>query len=164
MFRGKAELVSPETGGTVATFSESCSTEGSATAKFVLEHAIELKDNERLEIFGTVKDVPVISVGATNPTASKIYEFSGKSAVGCLPDKTEITLVKNTGWSTWNPSGCSGNWDNPPSSLVSSYAVAMAAAMLPSRPAPSEAQYSGRRVVVHMLASIHLLRSSEGLF
>jgi len=56
MFRGKAELVSPETGGTVATFTESCDTEGSATAKVVLKHAIELKDNERLEIFGTVKD------------------------------------------------------------------------------------------------------------
>jgi hypothetical protein len=97
MFRGKAELVNPETGGTVATFTESCSTEGSATTKVVLKHAIELKDNERLEIFGTVKDVPVISVGAMDPAGSKIYEFSGKSAVGCLPDKMKISLVKTPG-------------------------------------------------------------------
>ena len=97
MFRGKAELVNPEIGGTVATFTESCNSEGSATAKVVLKHAIELRDNERLEIFGTVKDVPVISVGATDAAGSKIYEFSAKSAVGCLPDKMEISLLKTPG-------------------------------------------------------------------
>jgi hypothetical protein len=97
MFTGKAELINPETGKTVATFTESCETEGSATAKVVLKHAIELKDSERLEVFGTVKDVPVISVGAKDPVGSEIHEFSGKSAVGCLPDKMEISLVKTPG-------------------------------------------------------------------
>jgi hypothetical protein len=52
MFRGKAELINPETGSTVATFTESCETEGSATAKLVLKHAVELKDTEHLEVFG----------------------------------------------------------------------------------------------------------------
>jgi hypothetical protein len=97
MFRGKAELISPETGNAVGTFTESCEAEGSATARVVLKHAVELKDTERLEVFGTVKDVPVISVGAKDPAGSKIYEFGGKSAIGCLPDKTEISLVKTPG-------------------------------------------------------------------
>jgi hypothetical protein len=97
MFKGKAELIDPETGSPVATFTESCEAEGSATAKVVLKHAVELKDTERLEVFGTVNDVPVISVGARDPAGSDIYEFSGKSAIGCLPDKTEISLVKTPG-------------------------------------------------------------------
>ena len=97
MFRGRAELVNPETGKTIATFTESCETEGSATAKVVLKHTIELKDAERLEVFGTAKDVPVISVGARDPAGSEIHEFSGKSAIDCLPDKMEISLVKTPG-------------------------------------------------------------------
>ena len=97
MFKGKAELIDPEKVGTAATFTEICEADGSATAKVVLKHPIELKGTERLEVYGTVKDTPVISVSAKDPAGSKIHEFSGKSAVGCLPDKMEISLIKTPG-------------------------------------------------------------------
>ncbi len=48
MFKGKAELIDPEKGGTAATFTETCEADGSATAKVVLKHHIELKGTERL--------------------------------------------------------------------------------------------------------------------
>jgi hypothetical protein len=67
MFKGKAGLIDPEKGGTIATFTEICDTEGSATAKVVLKHPVELEGTERLEVYGTVKDTPVISISAKHP-------------------------------------------------------------------------------------------------
>jgi hypothetical protein len=97
MFKGKAELIDSEKGGTVATFTEICEDDGCATAKVILKHPVELTGTERLEVYGTVKDTPVISVSARDPAGSEIHEFSGESAVGCLPDKMEVSLVKTPG-------------------------------------------------------------------
>jgi hypothetical protein len=52
MFKGKAELIDPEKGRTIATFTEICDAEGSASAKVVLKHPVELEGTERLEVYG----------------------------------------------------------------------------------------------------------------
>ncbi len=97
MFKGKAELVDPETGTPVATFTEICESGGSTTAKVVLKHPIELKSTERLDVYRIANSTPVISVSAKNPGGSNIHEFSGLSAVGCLPEKMHISLTKTPG-------------------------------------------------------------------
>jgi hypothetical protein len=97
MFKGKAELTNPETGEIVATFHETCHDDGAAAATVRLRPPITLTGTELLEIFGTVTDIPMISVGASDPDGTEIREFHGKSAIGCLPDGAELTLVKSPG-------------------------------------------------------------------
>jgi hypothetical protein len=50
-----------------------------------------------LEIVGTVTPTPMISVGASDPVGTVIYEFHGKSAIGCIPDGGDLKLVKTPG-------------------------------------------------------------------
>jgi hypothetical protein len=97
MFKGKAELVDPEKGGIVATFHETCYNDGTAAATVRLRTPITLSGTELLEIVGTVTPTPMISVAASDPDGTVIYEFHGKSAIGCIPDGGDLTLVKSPG-------------------------------------------------------------------
>jgi hypothetical protein len=97
MFKGKAELTDPEKGTVVAVFHETCHDDGSAAATVRLRTPITLKGTELLEIFGTVTSTPMISVGASDPDGTEICEFHGKSAIGCIPDGGDLTLVRSPG-------------------------------------------------------------------
>jgi hypothetical protein len=97
MFKGKAELTDPEKGNVVATFHETCHDDGTAAATVRLKKPITLKGTELLEIVGTVTPAPMISVGASDPDGTEIYEFHGKSAIGCIPDGADLTLVRSPG-------------------------------------------------------------------
>jgi hypothetical protein len=97
MFKGKAELTDPEKGDVVATFHETCYDDGTAAATVRLRTPITLKGTELLEIVGTVTPTPMISVGASDPDGTEIYEFHGKSAIGCIPDGGDLTLVRSPG-------------------------------------------------------------------
>jgi hypothetical protein len=39
----------------------------------------------------------MISVGASDPAGTEISEFHGTSAIGCIPDDTDVSLVKTPG-------------------------------------------------------------------
>jgi hypothetical protein len=97
MFKGRAELVDPESGGVVATFTETCNGHDHAAATVRLRTPMTLEGTERLEIFGTQTDQPMISVGASDPAGTEIREFHGTSAIGCIPDDTDVSLVKTPG-------------------------------------------------------------------
>jgi hypothetical protein len=97
MFKGKAELTDPEKGGVVATFNETCYDDGTAVATVRLRTPITLQGTELLEIVGTVTPTAMISVGASDPAGTEIYEFHGKSAIGCFPDGADLTLVRSPG-------------------------------------------------------------------
>jgi hypothetical protein len=97
MFKGKAELTDPEIGGVVATFNETCYDDGTAAATVRLKTPITLQGTELLEIVGTVTPTPIISVGASDPDGTEICEFHGKSAIGCIPDGGDLTLVRSPG-------------------------------------------------------------------
>jgi hypothetical protein len=97
MFKGRAELTDPEKGGVVATFNETCHDDGTAAATVRLRTPITLEGTQRLEIFGTVVDTPMISVGASDPAGTEIYEFHGTSAIGCIPNDTDVSLVMTPG-------------------------------------------------------------------
>ena len=96
-FQGRAKLVDPENGGVVATFTETCNGHGHAAATVRLRTPIMLEGTGRLEIFGTQTDQPMISVGASDPAGTEIREFHGTSAIGCIPDDTDVSLVKTPG-------------------------------------------------------------------
>ena len=97
MFKGKAELTDPEKGDVVATFTETCYDDGTSVATVRLRTPITLQGTELLEIVGTVGPTPMISVGASDPAGTEIREFHGKSAIGCIPDGADLTLVKSPG-------------------------------------------------------------------
>jgi hypothetical protein len=96
MFKGKAELTDPETGSFVATFTETCEHDA-ARAKIVLEKPVTLSGTERLAVYSTIKDQEVIGVTAKDGETKVVHEFSGESSLGCLPDKTDITLTRSPG-------------------------------------------------------------------
>ena len=96
-FMGRAELIDPEKGTVVATFNETCRGDGIAAAMVRLREPITLQGTQRLEIFGTLADQPMISVGASDPAGTEIREFHGTSAIGCIPDETDVSLVKTPG-------------------------------------------------------------------
>ena len=95
MFRGKAELRNPETNDRVGTFTETCEDDGTSHARVVLEPPITLSGTANLAIFGGPG--PVIGVAAENGGPTEIREFHGKSASGCLLDKSEVSLVRSPG-------------------------------------------------------------------
>jgi hypothetical protein len=97
MFRGKAELVDPETNTKVATFSEICRGDGTAEMRVDLETPVSISGTERLAIYGTVKDQEVISVTAGSETSIEVRDFKGTSSVGCLPDSSDIALTRSPG-------------------------------------------------------------------
>jgi len=94
MFKGKADLDDPETNAFVATFTETCE-RGGARAKVVLRTAMTLTGTERLAIYSTIKNEEVIAVTAKEGGTMEVREFSGTSSLGCLPDKTDITLTRS---------------------------------------------------------------------
>jgi len=95
VFRGSAELRSPETGERVGTFTEICEDDVTSHARVVLEPPITLSGTEGLAVFGGPGGV--IGIAAENGSPTEIREFRGKSMAGCLPDNTEITLMKSPG-------------------------------------------------------------------
>jgi hypothetical protein len=97
MFKGKAELVDPEKNTPVATFTETCQSDGTAKMKVVLKAPITISGTERLAIFSTVKDQEVIAVTANGGASTAIHEFEGASSLGCLADKSNITLTRSPG-------------------------------------------------------------------
>ena len=84
MFKGKAELVDPEKNTPVATFTETCQSDGTAKMKVVLKAPMTISGLERLAIFSTVKDQEVIAVTANGGASTAIHEFEGTSSLGIL--------------------------------------------------------------------------------
>jgi hypothetical protein len=97
MFKGKAELTNPETGVVVATFHETCHDDGAASATVRLQPPITLNGTDELAIVGTATSTPMITVGASDPDGTEICEFHGHSAIGCIPDGGELSLVRTPG-------------------------------------------------------------------
>jgi|SRR5580704_728482 hypothetical protein len=97
MFKGKAELDNPETNTLVATFSETCHGDGTAKMKVILKPPITISGTERLAIYSTVKNEEVISVTAKDGASTAIHDFEGSSSLGCLADKSDITLTRSPG-------------------------------------------------------------------
>jgi hypothetical protein len=96
MFKGKADLNDPETNARMATFTETCEHDA-ARAKVVLEKPITLSGTERLAIYSTIKNQEVIVVTAKDGAATEVREFGGESSLGCLADKTDISLTRSPG-------------------------------------------------------------------
>jgi hypothetical protein len=97
MFNGKAELVDPEKNTPVAIFTETCQSDGTAKMKVVLKEPITISGTGWLAIFSTVKDQAVIEVTANGGASTVIHEFEGTSSLGCLADKSDITLTRSPG-------------------------------------------------------------------
>ena len=58
---------------------------------------ITIQGTELLAIVGTVTPTPMITVEASDPAGTEIREFHGKSAIGCIADGADLTLVKSPG-------------------------------------------------------------------
>jgi hypothetical protein len=97
MFRGRAELVDPEKNTKVATFTETCRGDGTAEMRVDLETPLTISGTERLAIYSTVKNEEVIAVTASGGAATEVREFKGTSSLGCLADKSDITLTRSPG-------------------------------------------------------------------
>jgi hypothetical protein len=99
MFKGRAELVNQQ-GVVVATFTETCHDYGKTVATVKLRAPLApltLQGTESLAIFAKGKVEPVIGVEASDPNGTEVCEFHGKSAVGCIPQGVEVSLVKSPG-------------------------------------------------------------------
>jgi hypothetical protein len=96
MHKGIAELFDPQNGSMLGTFSEECAKDGSAKVKVQLTKAIELEAGASLRIYGP-RETPVISKTATGSSHETVKEFSGTSSVGCLPEKTQLSFVRDPG-------------------------------------------------------------------
>lgn len=97
MFKGKADLIDPETKKVVAIFNETQCDDGTTMATVRLEKPFVLQGTQRLEIFGTVTDQPMISVGASDPNGTEIHEFHGASAIGPIANHAGVSLVRTPG-------------------------------------------------------------------
>ena len=115
MFKGKAELVDPEKNTPVATFTETCQSDGTAKMKVVLKAPITISGTERLAIFSTVKDQEVIAVTENGGASTAIHEFEGTSSLGCLADKSDID--QKSRWSSRN-APCRGRKGDDPRGTV----------------------------------------------
>ena len=99
MFKGRAELTD-EKGSVVATFNETCHRHGTTIATVRLRAPLApftLQGTESLAIFAKGNSQAVIAVEASDPAGTEIYEFHGTSASGCVPDHTEVALVRSPG-------------------------------------------------------------------
>jgi hypothetical protein len=92
MFRGKAELLDPESQAVVATF-----TEDGERMKVVLKEPVTLSGATRLAIYGTTADAEVIAIAAVDGQETEIREFHGLSALGVLSDQSEVSLTRSPG-------------------------------------------------------------------
>lgn len=97
MLKGKAELADPEKGTIVATFHEVCHEDGTVWASVRLKQPMTLQGTDRLEVFSKATATPVLSAGASDPDSTEICEFHGKSAIGFIPDGTDVSLVRTPG-------------------------------------------------------------------
>ncbi len=97
MFRGKAELVDPEENTPVATLTERCQGDGTAHMRVVLKAPMTISGTERLAIYSTIKNQELISVMAGGGASTEIHGFHGTSSLGCLADKSDITLTRSPG-------------------------------------------------------------------
>jgi hypothetical protein len=97
MFKGKADLIDPETKHVVATFNETECDDGTTRATVRLAKPLMLQGTQRLEVFGTVTDQPMISVGASDPDGTEIHEFHGTSAIGPIANHAGVSLVRTPG-------------------------------------------------------------------
>lgn len=97
MFKGKAELRDPENNWPIATFTEICKGDGEAHMRVVFHSPVTLRGTERLAIYSTVKDEEIISVTAARGHSIKLHEFEGTSSLGCLGDKSDISLTQSPG-------------------------------------------------------------------
>jgi hypothetical protein len=97
MFEGEADLIDPETQKVAAVFTEMQCDDGTTMATVRLEKPVVLQGTQRLEVFGTVTDQPMISVGASNPAGTEIREFHGSSAIGPIADNAGVSLVRTPG-------------------------------------------------------------------
>ncbi len=99
MSKGRAELING-TGSVVATFNETCHNHGTTVATVRLHAPLApftLHGTESLAIFAKGNSQAVISVEASDPAGTEIYEFHGTSGTGCVPDHTEVALVRSPG-------------------------------------------------------------------
>jgi hypothetical protein len=92
MFKGKAELLDPETGKVAATF-----TEDGTEMKVVLKERQKLSGTMRLAVYSTVKDEELISIAAKDGKDIEVHEFHGTSSLGALTDGAEISLTRSPG-------------------------------------------------------------------
>jgi hypothetical protein len=97
MFKGKADLIDPETKSVAAVFHETQCDDGTTSATVRLAKPVLLEGTQRLEVFGTVTDQPMISVGASDPDGTEINEFHGSSAIGPIADNAGVSLVRTPG-------------------------------------------------------------------
>ena len=96
MVKRRAELVDSNGVG-VATYNETCHEGGKTTATVRLHAAVHLTGTEELGIYAKGVAEPVITVEASDPAGTEIREFHGTSAVGCVAEGLEITLVQSPG-------------------------------------------------------------------
>ncbi len=99
MTKHRAELKDAN-GRVVATFNETCHAHGGTTATVRLRSPLApqtLTGTELLELFAEGNSHPALSVEASDPAGTDINEFHGKSAIGCLPAGTKVSLVKSPG-------------------------------------------------------------------
>ena len=97
MFRGKADLIGPETGKSIGTFTERGEHGGKAETHVHLSSPITLTGTARLQIFSSIKDEAVLTVDTNGAAERVIHEFGGESALGLLPDQEAISLVRSPG-------------------------------------------------------------------
>jgi hypothetical protein len=97
MPNAKADIIDPDTDAPVATFTESCQVDGTATAEVVLVNPIVLEETGWLAIFASGNDTPAIIVNASDPAGTSVTQFGGSSAIGCIPIGTKISLTKSPG-------------------------------------------------------------------
>jgi hypothetical protein len=84
MFKGKAEL-NPETNTPVATFTETCHDDGTATMKVVLKSPIAISGTERLAIYSTIKNETAPSRMKKSSLSSRRTTHRPKSTTSKAP-------------------------------------------------------------------------------
>jgi hypothetical protein len=99
MSKRRAELVDGN-GKVVATFNETCHSHGTTVATVKLHPPLapfNLTGTESLAIFAKGISQPILTVEASDPAGTEINEFHGTSAIGCVPDGTAMSLIRNPG-------------------------------------------------------------------
>jgi hypothetical protein len=96
MVKRKADLAD-NNGAVVGVFNETCHDYAGTLATVRLRAPITLQGTGSLALFAKGSGQPVIFVEASEPAGTEIKEFHGRSAIGCVPDGTAVSLVKNPG-------------------------------------------------------------------
>jgi hypothetical protein len=96
MTKHKADLVD-SAGATFATFNETSHSFGATNVTVRLHTRMHLQGTESLALYAASVAEPVISVAASDPDGTEISELHGKSAVGFVPDGTDVALIKSPG-------------------------------------------------------------------